>query len=740
MNAKQFEEYIAQLYSDLGARNVAQDITLCGSQIDVYAEVPLWDGSYAKCAISCKHYKDPVGIASVREWEQFMSSLHRLNKADVGVIVSPIGFSREAKELAQIVGIKLMTVSQLQVAGADFPSYVEAVISDFNEEAVFSRKCYMPMRIIYDGRKSEIEFENALDDFIHRQNHNMFLLLGDYGAGKTTVCKHAFMHYAQEYLANKESSPAPIYISLRDYPKHLNLQSMITDRLLNEYRTRLTGFPAIKRLLREGRVLLFLDGFDEMVSRSDYSSTINNFRDIQSLLIGRAKVVLTCRTHYFKSQDELRNAYGGTELYRESVQSKYRIAFLQSFKKEEIKQYVRAVFGNGWEKYYSILKDTYNLEGIAERPILLDMITEVLPKLVNEKRQINAALLYEIYTGFWLMRDDWRTTLPAADRELFTITFAEAQYSADRSAFSWAEIEQHIRNRWRSHDDAALEKYANDIRTCSFILRIPQNDEYRFIHESFTEYFVSKYLYSAIITDLPEAYGKRRHTPEVLYFLAQHLWTDQVAERLRVWLQNSREENVICNCLALLGVWSKEIPDCKVSNMEIAMITWNGVTLQNLHFKSCEIFSFSVSSSKGKSLRIDDCTLHDIRCNQWQLLGLTFKECCLYQCQLHAISAPSVQLEDCSLGNVSFSACRFEKCNYYICEFTQTKWTCESLNGSIFEACKFKDCDDGIAEMIKSIPSTEWVQPPIYKNCNGLLPETIKMLKEHGCEIIVGRK
>src|SRR5437016_4386794 len=108
---KEFEREVAQLYRDLGAINVVDDVNLAGNQVDVYAEVPLPDGSYNRYAISCKRYNDAAGVADVREWHHFVRALRDANLVDTGVVVSRVGFSREAKELAATLGIKLFSLS-----------------------------------------------------------------------------------------------------------------------------------------------------------------------------------------------------------------------------------------------------------------------------------------------------------------------------------------------------------------------------------------------------------------------------------------------------------------------------------------------------------------------------------------------------------------------------------------------------------------------------------------------------
>jgi hypothetical protein len=118
-----------------------------------------------------------------------------------------------------------------------------------------------------------------------------------------------------------------------------------------------------------------------MASRTDYATTLRNFQAVEELLKNQAKVVLTCRTHYFKDQNELHTVHKGTQLYQRSRECGYELVFLQGLEEEEIKEYVQKTCGTKWKDFYERIRATYNLLALANRPILLEMITAILPKL-----------------------------------------------------------------------------------------------------------------------------------------------------------------------------------------------------------------------------------------------------------------------------------------------------------------------------------------------------------------------
>ena len=78
----------------------------------------------------------------------------------------------------------------------------------------------------------------------------------------------------------------------------------------------------------------------------------------------------------------------------------------------------------------SIIKDTYNLDELSTRPLLLEMIVKTLPTLEN-KKGINTADLYRAYTGIWIERDDWRSQMTPEGKRAFMWQLALKMFKQD---------------------------------------------------------------------------------------------------------------------------------------------------------------------------------------------------------------------------------------------------------------------------------------------------------------------
>src|SRR5262249_49413689 len=145
-----------------------------------------------------------------------------------------------------------------------------------------------------------------------------------------------------------------------------------------------------EHLVKLGKIILFFDAFDEMADRVRWEVTRSNFQELRRAAEQSGKVILTCRTHYFKDRNEQvklisegpRLSEIETDLYRElKQQSGAEIVYLQEFDDEQIQAYLRkarpTTFQEDWQKIQKI----YNLRELAQRPLLLDMIVKSLPKL-----------------------------------------------------------------------------------------------------------------------------------------------------------------------------------------------------------------------------------------------------------------------------------------------------------------------------------------------------------------------
>src|ERR1700689_2491251 len=109
-----------------------------------------------------------------------------------------------------------------------------------------------------------------------------------------------------------------------------------------------------------------------MAARINPRTTIRNFYELTRAVTGRAKVLLTCRTHYFKSRSHEEQVFLGEtttsttdearELYWDVISRRgYKISYVQPFTVKEVEIFVRRALGPAADSALRRIEKTYNL-------------------------------------------------------------------------------------------------------------------------------------------------------------------------------------------------------------------------------------------------------------------------------------------------------------------------------------------------------------------------------------------
>ena len=304
------------------------------------------------------------------------------------------------------------------------------------------------------------------------------------------------------------SGRVPISIKLRDYSRAYDIEQVLTDALANRFGVELAGgYKTIRRLSDEGRLLLIFDGFDEMERRaSDYRTALENFWQIATLISPRAKILLTCRTAFFRHRTEesevLEHDPGEAQgrpvrvVNRDDVidltgKKEFEVAHLNEFDDEQIEQALRKLAPDGWQPVLERIRALPNIEDLSHRPVLLGMIAQTLSGIARSE-DLNLATLYERYTEDLLRQRV--ETIPAADRRYFVQELAWEMQNSGRLSIPFSEFPERVQVHFGVKDDPGRAAFLDrDIRTQSYLVR-DEAGNYRFAHKSMMEFFVARKL------------------------------------------------------------------------------------------------------------------------------------------------------------------------------------------------------------------------------------------------------
>ncbi|MCI0475879.1 MAG: NACHT domain-containing protein, partial [Anaerolineales bacterium] len=337
---------------------------------------------------------------------------------------------------------------------ADFTPYAQYLVQQWEREPL--SQYYVDLggkrqQRDQDGKPvGEGDPYKPIDDYLDRwldvPGGNHISILGDYGTGKTTLVKQYAAKLARRYLAQPDRSRIPILISLRDYAKAMNLRQLITDFIVNEQRERVRldgAYAAFEQLNCDGKFILIFDGFDEMARQVSYQTTVNNFDELAKAAEGDAKVLLTCRKHYFHEAREERSVLSGEASARWALErgdaarsaehpggkdepgivlrAGFETVYLDEFTPADITLLLQKRFPARWQEFDARIRTTYNLTDLAKRPVLLDMIVQTLDAW-GARKITNAAQLYQVCTKRWMERDiqTGRAFLNENDKRVFS--------------------------------------------------------------------------------------------------------------------------------------------------------------------------------------------------------------------------------------------------------------------------------------------------------------------------------
>lgn len=535
--AKTFEERVAELFRFLGYTTTL-DYQRDALQFDVRLEMaggPL----PIHALVECKDTGKPVGQTQIRE---FASKVEHAKRADVlnyqAILVSRSGFVNNAHEVARQQYVNLRTFEELIQSLVDFGPNLETAVGAFRGtdlERLYVEQDVVLQSGIGPGQNVRSHgLTETVQTWLDEPRKSFLALLGDFGAGKTSFCRRLACDLAVSVREKPGSARIPVMIDLRaGGSTTVTLENLLTHHF-QSLSSRAFNPQSLLYLNREGYLVLLFDGFDEVIAYSEPSRYVDHLRQILRAAEGDAKVILTCRTHYFRDRpDEIRTLHGrssglltegATRLYEElGKKPGVDIAYLRELTEEQIEEYLRkAVPPPGdWREFREQIRHTYNLRDLAERPFLLEMIVKTLPKLRTGERpgQVTVADLYSTYCESWFDHTDFRLSL-TRDRKVGLVEhLARKLWNAPEQKVHYQTLFDESTSFFSDRPLTPHEKDKIDfeVRTALFLHR-DEEGHYSFIHRSFLEFFVARTLRAGLRDGEAGCLDVRPLTREVAFF------------------------------------------------------------------------------------------------------------------------------------------------------------------------------------------------------------------------------
>jgi len=576
--AREFENKTAELFRLMGYE-AEVDKAMGGSQIDIFLtrKDQIESRHYI---VECKDWEKNVDKTVVDEVENNLKSVRNSFSFCRAIIVARKGFTKEARKYAASLSIKVMTYHELLNNIVNFDKYVSGIKTLYAGTEL--EKNYVEQDIVVEDSEGAVPVLDFFNQWLDQDGGGHLTLLGDYGTGKTSLSKRLVYDMALEYENDKTENRVPVLINLKDAQKALGLENIIYNHFLKTAQLNVSP-ETILLLLREGRILLIFDGFDEMATRTNAGLTMQNFLELNRAFTGKAKIILTCRTHYFRDRAEteetlkLKNtglSETSTALYR-AIKGKagYSIGYLQEFSSSQIEMYLKKTLPDTWPDAKKTINNIYNLKDLSARPVLLDMIVKSLPEISNRKEGVQAADLYATYVRIWEEKDDWRHELTREGREFLVEEIAQRLWTQETDSLHYSVLNEVLGNYLKEKKTVVsstdIELASSEIRTASFLTRDDYGN-YGFAHRSFMEFFLARRLAKQLRQGNIECLDIRRLSKEVILFLSRLLDKDLLVETSRGILAGKYQKQISENALFIL-YWVVRFThslDGKISNIE----------------------------------------------------------------------------------------------------------------------------------------------------------------------------
>jgi len=552
-----------------------------------------------------------------------------------------------------------------------------------------------------------------------------FALLGDFGTGKTFTCRMLAREINAKHDETPELVPLCIYIDLRRVQTRIGAEKKVP-RLADILRDAIefTRDPLdrsivtpedIIRLVRSNRALIVFDGLDEKTVHFTPEETNQFIAELWSIREQRGdrenpppqgKILISCRTHYFRDTIEQNTLFLGRD--REGrTREEYRSCTLLPFDTAQIREYLEKRLGCDGDKIDRIVElfdAVHNLKELASRPYTLNLVTESIPDIerkIAEGSHVNTATLYDMTVDNWLARDEGKHEFSTPHKKRLMKSLAAELHKRGGEGLETDELDEWL-DLWLYRNPVIKDAYASlnretlkkDLRTATFIIR-EEEKSFSFAHTSLQEYFLAGFIVEALSVRQFEPLELEMKMPskETLDFVADMLASDE-----------QKGEKVVAALASILeNSYRKEVS-------ELAFALW------------LKLHEHGMRTPAPRSVRLEEAELAGWIIGNLNLSGARFDEANLRGTSFRNTVLAAASFSRATLVNAEFLACNATGANYSDadavagiwrnCDLRKSRWTSAELRFASFVECKatemeeFSDDKDYVAANCKGLTNT----------------------------------
>ena len=479
----------------------------------------------------------------------------------------------------------------------------------------------------------------------------LLVLLGDFGMGKTTNLQY-FTRSLLDKRKNNPNLPLPIYLDMRRMVRLISeagsarphLQDLIAAGLkLDTPAQDQSHIKDYMKYIRTKPSVVIFDGLDEIGNQIGEPQARLLFQQLLDIIPNdiwikdskdskpdyRAcptRLMLSCRTHFFRDTEAETAALTGNYRHLLSDQSRASLwsrLYLAPFTLEQIKSWLEKNIGpEEGVTAFETMKDIHDLPGMAERPVMLRLIADILPDLANHSQQggrINTATIYALVFRRVIERDQpvKKLKMSLAEKQHVLSGLAENLWRRESKSLSVDRLDD-----WFTEQGRMFTAYKGDIwvqereqlltELYNANLLVREGEKYfRFAHSSFYEYFLARSLWTSLVEGRFDDKPLPSISQEtVTFFHELYILCDEAQDR----------QAVLHNLQPILK--SPTIPRDNRQFWANLILGGEAIALSDFDFSDLDLRKLVADHQEFKNCRLSHCNLTHLELNY-----TTFESC-----------------------------------------------------------------------------------------------------------------
>jgi WD40 repeat protein len=518
------------------------------------------------------------------------------------IIITSKGFDSEALTILESHNISCLSFSDLLYELFPLKDYFHKQISTYKNKAIekWNGKDGFIHPNIYNQSLQSYPGVAYISKWL-QNNQSIMLIFGNVGSGKTTFLEFLCYQMARGFLNDPVICPLPVMIPLAEAEHSKTFDDFILNHFSNQ------GFKDVNldrfyQLFYMRRIVLLLDGLDAISDRTPWKVPFETYQMFQKVSENGGKIIISCRTHFFKDRTEQDMLYEFSQAYMDfedalvgesdeknvDEQQSIDLVYLKEFNDDQVARYLNTIDPENEQVCLNKINQIYNLKELTHCPLLLNIITKTIHPC--DARKMNQANdIYSHIVRMWLDHlKSKRWFLDNTNKRDIVLRLAWEMWSSKNNELHYKKLPAFLSPlaQARKWSEKNIRMIMRELMAASFIKR---NDHgyFSFLYPSLMEYFLAKRLYVAFKSK--KAIGKllktNRFNSQIIYFL----WvfdkeTNCVTPELQSILSQDYKKSISENALQILYWFARH--ECNMASKITDVIMMQLETARRIPKKS----------------------------------------------------------------------------------------------------------------------------------------------------------